>query len=75
MVDYAAAFKKLDTDSDGYIDINDFKAILGRFPKNLPTELLQKCLADAIAVADKNEDGKISFAEFSEISAKIGKDE
>lgn len=58
-----AAFKKFDTDGNGYITTKELDNILGRMGRRVN----QKELEAMISSLDKDSDGKLSFDEFCKL--------
>ncbi|MCQ2819434.1 MAG: EF-hand domain-containing protein [archaeon] len=54
------AFEVFDKDKNGYITVNEFKAILKMVKSNLSDEELE----DIFKISDISEDGKIDYQEF-----------
>lgn len=54
------AFDRLDVDGNGYLEIDDFKRLMGE-------EFQQEEVEEMIRSADKNVDGKIDFDEFMQM--------
>lgn len=61
--DFRRAFDEVDLDKDGYLTVEDFRRISAA--EGAP--LTEDQAKEMIEMADKNEDGKVSFEEYYEI--------
>ncbi|MEM9458293.1 MAG: EF-hand domain-containing protein [Myxococcota bacterium] len=61
--DFRRAFDEVDLDKDGYLTVADFQ----RISKAEGAPLTEEQAKEMIEMADKNEDGKVSFEEYYEI--------
>ena len=65
------AFQIYDIDRDGFITNSElFQVLKMMVGNNLKDVQLQQIVDKTILYADKDQDGKISFSEFSEVKAK-----
>ncbi|ESO02037.1 hypothetical protein HELRODRAFT_65191 [Helobdella robusta] len=65
-------FKLFDKDCDGYVSQGDLNSVLTMLiGSQVPVEQLDKIVDQTIGEADSDQDGKVSFSEFSKIMAKV----
>uniref|UniRef100_A0A0K0DUH2 Calmodulin n=1 Tax=Strongyloides stercoralis TaxID=6248 RepID=A0A0K0DUH2_STRER len=63
LIEITALFEKFDLNSNGFIERNELKSVMGSMDGNVT-----ECEIDNMfLVADKNKDGKIDFDEFKEL--------
>lgn len=66
------AFKIYDIDNDGYISNGELFQFLKMISSNLKDTQLQQIVDKTIQFADKDDDGKINFEEFSALVGNMG---
>jgi Ca2+-binding EF-hand superfamily protein len=68
---HLVAFQIYDIDRDGFITNSElFQVLKMMVGNNLKDTQLQQIVDKTILYADKDEDGKISFSEFSEVRSE-----
>lgn len=69
---FLVAFQIYDIDRDGFITSSElFQVLKMMVGNNLKDVQLQQIVDKTILYADKDQDGKISFSEFSEVQSPI----
>lgn len=62
-----AAFKIFDKDNNGFIDVNEIKAVLGKNNNKITDDVWSSLVSEV----DLNGDGEISFKEFQKMMNQL----